>query len=102
MARELKDLVRTALSDGAQGVTFKAGERPVIHTAKGWHSVDDVLPDETEVWELLRQVMSSRDVRRLREGEPVYFQHKFENSIGILVGAKLLNHNLQVELRRLR
>lgn len=95
----LPEFLRTALAHGAVGFTLRSGLHPVIYSEK---RVPYELQPSTskDIEQILRSLVSTRELRQLRGGEAVHFTCTLEG-VSLLGGAKLSGHQLRVELRRM-
>ena len=97
----LSELLKTALAGGAVGFTLRSGLHPVIYFAKGDQTHHDTQPSTSEdIKEILRHLMSSREMRQFRETGVVHFKCVFA-SIPLLGGTKTYGEEIRVELRKL-
>jgi len=96
----LTELFRMALAGGAVGFTLRSGLHPVIHSAKGVQTYETQPSTSEEIEEILRQLMSSREMRQFRATGVVHFKCAFEG-IPLLGGTKTDREELRVELRKL-
>jgi hypothetical protein len=96
----LPELLKMALASGVVGVTLRSGAAPVIYPSQcanrfAW---EPSTPEEIDA--MLRQLMTSREVRALRALGVVHFTCVFE-SVPLLGGAKVEGEDVCVELRRM-
>ncbi len=96
----LTDLLRTALASGAVGFTLRTGLHPVIYSAKGVQTSDSQRATSEDIEELLRQLMSSREMRQFRTTGVVHFRCVFEQ-FSLIGGTKIDGEEIHVELRKL-
>ena len=97
----LTDLVRTALASGAVGFTLRTGRHPVIHSTKGVQTYDTQPSTSDDIEGILRQVMSSREMRQFRATGVVHFRSIFDGRIPLLGGTRIDGKEVRVELRKL-
>jgi hypothetical protein len=97
----LTELFRTALAGGAIGFTLRTGLHPQIYSAKGVQTYDTQPSTSEDIEEVLRQLVTSRELRQLRATGVVHFKSVFDGRISLLGGAKLNGEDLRVELRKL-
>lgn len=96
----LTELFKTALASGAVGFTLRSGLHPVIHSAKGVQTYDTQPSTSEEIEDILRQLMSSREMRQFRATGVVHFTCVF-GGIPLLGGTKTDGEEVRVELRKL-
>jgi len=96
----LTELFKTALASGAVGFTLRSGLHPVIHSAKGVQTYDTQPSTSEEIEDILRQLMSSREMRQFRATGVVHFTCVFDG-IPLLGGTKTGGEEVRVELRKL-
>ena len=97
----LSELLRRALAGGAVGFTLRTGLHPIIYSAKGVQTYDNTQPATSEdIEEILRQFMSSREMRQFRATGVVHFKCFFD-CIPLLGGTKRDGEAVRVELRKL-
>src|SRR5688572_21708141 len=96
----LSELLRTAFANGAVGFTLRSGSHPVVYSDKGVQTYDSRPSTSEDIEEILRQLMSSREMRQLRATGVVHFRSVFEG-ISLLVGAKIDGDKIRVELRKI-
>ena len=96
----LSELLKTALAGGAVGFTLRSGLHPVIYFAKGAQTYDTQPSTSEDIKEILRQLMSSREMRQFRETGVVHFRCVFDG-IPLLGGTKTYGEDVRLELRKL-
>ena len=96
----LAELLKTALAQGVVGFTFQSGLQPVIRSIKGVQTYDTQPSTFDEVEEMLRQLMSSRQMRQFRAAGLIYFRSVFEGVV-FLGAARVEGEEIRVELRKL-
>jgi Tfp pilus assembly pilus retraction ATPase PilT len=96
----LAELLKTALSKRAVGFTFHSGLHPVIRSSKGIQNYDTQPSTFDEVEAILRQLMTSRQMREFRASGLIYFRSVFEGIV-FLGAARIEGEEIRVELRRL-
>ena len=96
----LSELLKTALAGGAVGFTLRSGLHPVIYSAKGVQTYDTQPSISEDIEEILRQLMSSREMRQFRETSVVHFRCVFDG-IPLLGRTKTDGEEVRVELRKL-
>lgn len=99
--KSLQEILRSAIADGAIGLTLRTGEQTVIYFAKGQRSIEETCPTNEDVNSLLRQLMKTRERRQFRERGVVHFKHAFESRVQLLCGARMEKDDIHVELRRM-
>lgn len=62
----LHDVLKTALAAGTVGFTFRTGLHPAVYADRGQHKCDAQPSSSKDVEEILRQLVSSREIRHLR------------------------------------
>jgi hypothetical protein len=95
----LDELLRNALSSGAIGFTLRSGLCPVIYSEKGEQTHESQASTAAEMEEILRQLVSSRELRMLRSTGVIHFTSVFAD-IPLLGGAKTYGEQLRIELRK--
>ena len=96
----LIELLRTALAESAVGLTFCSGLHPVIYSANGVATYGSLPAASQDIEEILRRLMSSREMRQYRATGVVHFRCVFER-VSLLGGAKIDGGRVRVELRRM-
>lgn len=95
----IPELLKTALAGDAVGFTLRSGLHPVIYSAKGVQTYDTQPSTSENIEEILRQLMSSREMRQFRETGVVHFKCVFDG-ISLLGGTKTNGEEVRVELRK--
>jgi Tfp pilus assembly pilus retraction ATPase PilT len=85
----LTDLIAEALKHGATVFKIQTGLHPMIFSAKGVQAYDTQRTSYDEVDELLRHLVSSREMREFRAGDEVHFTTVFGKSTPLVGVAKL-------------
>jgi hypothetical protein len=97
----ISELLKKALAGGAVGFTLRTGLHPIIYSTKGVQTYDNTQPTTLEdIEEILRQLMSSREMRQFRATGAVHFKCVFDR-IPLLGGTKTDGEEIRVELRKL-
>ena len=98
----LNELLREAFANGATGFTLRRGLCPLIYSAKGVQTYDDVKrTTEEELEVLLRQLMNSREMRQFRSKGEIHFKSVFEGRVPVVGDAKIEGYDVHVELRKI-
>ena len=97
----LGELLRTALASGAVGFTLRTGVHPTIYSAKGVQTYDTQPSTCEDIEQILRELMSSREMRQFRKTDVVHFKGVFEDDVPLLGGARIDGAEIHVELRRM-
>lgn len=101
VAKDLKELLKTVLAEGAYGLTVRTGELPVIHYAKGSQLIEGTYPTHEEVSSLLQELVLSREMRQFREQGVVHFTQTLDGHVRLLGGARKEKDEIHLELRRM-
>ena len=94
----LTGLIAEALKYGATAFKIETGLHPVIFSAKGVQTYDTQRTSYDDVDELLRHLMSSRDMREFRAGDEVHFTTVFGQSTPLVGVAKLRKDVIKDEM----
>ena len=97
----LAEILRTALSKGAVGFTFRSGLHPVIYSAIGVQTCGTQPSNLEAIDELLQQLMSSRERRQLRDTGVACFWCNIGKSHSFLGKAKIEGEELRLDLRKM-
>ena len=97
----LNELLREALAHGGIGFTLRAGRHPLIYSAKGVQTYDTRSSSSEDIEELLRRLMSSRQMREFRAQGVIRFTSMFEGSIPLRGEAKIEGDDIHVEIRKM-
>jgi Tfp pilus assembly pilus retraction ATPase PilT len=97
----LTELLRTALANGAVGFTLQTGRHPLIYSAKGVQTYDTQSSTSEDIEELLRQLMTSREMRQFRAQGTIQFKSLFERHVSLHGKAKIEGDDIHVELRKI-
>jgi Tfp pilus assembly pilus retraction ATPase PilT len=96
----ITELLKTALARDAVGFTLRSGLHPVIYSEKGVQTYDSQPSTSEDIEELVRQFVTSREMRQYRETGVVHFRCVFEG-VSLLGGARRSGEEIRVELRRM-
>jgi hypothetical protein len=96
----LAELLRTTLAHGAVGFTLRSGLHPVIYSEKPVQTYDTRPSASADIEEVLRRLVTSREMRQYRMTGVVHFRCIFEG-VSLIGGAKLDGEEVRVELRRM-
>jgi len=96
----LTELLKTALASGAVGFTLRSGLHPVIYSDKGAQTYDTQPSTSEDIADILRQLMSSREMRQFRATGVVHFRCVLDR-IALLGGTRTDGDAVRVELRKL-
>jgi hypothetical protein len=96
----IPELLKTALARGAVGFILCSGRQPLIRFVKGVEMYDAQVSTLDDVEAILRQLMSSRQMREFRATGLIYFRSAFEG-VALFCAAKVEGEELHVELRKL-
>ena len=97
----LEDLVKLALSEGAEELHLEAGSPPVISSGGKPRALD--LPPLTNdhVTELFSSFATEAQVEELRRCGDVHFNHQFQNSSRFRVNALMEREQTVVKMKYL-
>ena len=93
-------MLKTALAGGAVGFTLRSRHHPIIYSAKGVQTYDTQPSSSEDIEEILRHILSSREMRQFRATGVVHFRCVFDG-IPLLAGTKTDGEEIRVELRKL-
>jgi Tfp pilus assembly pilus retraction ATPase PilT len=96
----LAELLKTALGHGAVGFTLRSGLHPVIHSEKGVQTYDSQPSASEDIEDLLRHLITSREMRQYRDTGVVHFRCVFEG-ISLIGGTRHGREEVRLELRRM-
>jgi Tfp pilus assembly pilus retraction ATPase PilT len=99
-SRTILELLKSALAGGAIGLILHSGRQPEIRFV-GRVEMCDVPPatfDDVEA--MLRELMSSRQMREFRATGLIYFKSCFEGC-ALFCAAQTVGEEIHVELRKL-
>jgi Tfp pilus assembly pilus retraction ATPase PilT len=85
----LAELLRTALANGTVGFTLRSGLHPIIYYEKGVQTYESQPSTSTDIEDILRQLMSSREMRQFRAARVVHFRSVFERRVSLIGGARI-------------
>lgn len=97
---DIQVILREVFAQRGYGITLRTGELPAIHTNNGSHTINDNVLSSHEIFHFLDQVMKSRERRELNKKGIVRFFGRFDE-VRILVGARVKQENIVVEVRRM-
>ena len=93
-------LLRTALAHRAVGFTLRSGLRPTIYAVKGVQRYDSQPSTSEDIEEVIRHLVTSREMRQYRKTGVVHFRCVFEG-VSLLSGARRDGEKVRVQLRRM-
>ena len=96
----IAELLKTALAKGAVGFVLCSGRHPIIRSVKGVQTYDTQPSTLDDVEAILRQLMTSRQMREFRGTGLIYFRSAFEG-VALFCAAKVEGEEIHVELRKL-
>jgi hypothetical protein len=96
----LAELLRTAFAHAAVGFTLRSGLHPVIYSEKRVQTYDSQPSASGDIEELLRQLVTSREMRQYRDTGVLHFSGVFE-AVSLIGGARRDGEEVCVELRRM-
>jgi twitching motility protein PilT len=97
---EITDLLRLAVSEGADRLSLYVGQPPVIHVRGEEHAVEGPAITFENVMSLLRQLADTRQMREIHNRGVVGFVYTVPRKAKFRVQARLVREELQIELHR--
>lgn len=97
----LNELLRTAFANAAVGFTLRSRRHPLVYSVKGVQAYDTQSSTSEDIEELLRQLMTSREMRQFRARGGIQFKSLFEGHLSLHGKAKIEGDDIHVELRRI-
>src|SRR5690242_17563242 len=96
----IPELLKTALAQGARGLILWSGRQPEIPFVGRVEVCDAPTSTFDDIEAMLRQLMTSRQMREFRTSGICYFKSNFEG-VALFCAAMAKGEEIRVELRKL-
>src|SRR5215510_2264028 len=98
---DMTDLLTLVTTDGAEGLSLHAGQKPVVHLGGEPHPIDGAVISRANAETLFRSLATIRQVRELHEHHTAEFIYTFRDSTQFRVQARMQQDRVELELQRL-